>query len=33
MAGPRRVVLPDGWLESALDASVPEDDVNDAIGG
>jgi nifR3 family TIM-barrel protein len=32
-AGPRRVVLPDGWLHAALDATVPDDDVDDAIGG
>ena len=31
-AGPRRVALPDGWLDAALDPSVPEDPV-DAIGG
>ena len=31
-AGPRRVVLPDGWLDATDDASVPEDAV-DAVGG
>jgi nifR3 family TIM-barrel protein len=31
-AGPRRVALPDGWLDHVDDASVPEDPV-DAIGG
>ena len=31
-AGPRRVVLPDGWLDATDDATVPEDAV-DAVGG
>jgi nifR3 family TIM-barrel protein len=31
-AGPRRVVLPDGWLDTPDDATVPEDAV-DAVGG
>jgi nifR3 family TIM-barrel protein len=30
--GPRRVVLPEGWLEHSLDPSPPEEQV-DAIGG
>jgi hypothetical protein len=32
-AGPRRVVLPDGWLESAADPTPPDEDVSDAVGG
>ena len=32
-AGPRRVALPDGWLERAQDATAPEEDIADAVGG
>jgi len=32
-AGPRRVVLPDGWLERTADPTPPAEDVSDAVGG
>ncbi|MEN3273953.1 MAG: hypothetical protein V7636_2714, partial [Actinomycetota bacterium] len=32
-AGPRRVVLPDGWLDRAADPTPPDEDVSDAVGG
>jgi nifR3 family TIM-barrel protein len=32
-AGPRRVVLPDGWLDRSADPTPPDEDVSDAVGG